>query len=87
MRRLTLISLALGEFLAMASAGAQTYDPSYPVCMKVSGDPTYFECYFTSMAQCREGTRAMSAECVANPYYAKAPEPSQPSPDRVQRAK
>jgi Protein of unknown function (DUF3551) len=55
--------------------------------MKVSGDPACFECYFTSMAQCREGTRGMSAECVANPYYAKAPEPSQPSPDRVQRAK
>jgi hypothetical protein len=84
MRHLPLISLALGGFLATAPAGAQTYDPSYPVCMKVSGDPTYFECYFTSMAQCREGTRGMSAECVANPYYAKA---HQPSPDQGQRAK
>ncbi|HEX2365978.1 MAG TPA: DUF3551 domain-containing protein [Bradyrhizobium sp.] len=70
MRILFFAALAGGAVFAAAPASAQTYDPSYPVCMKVSGDPTYFECHFTSMQQCKDGVRGMSAECVANPYAA-----------------
>ena len=82
MRFLVFAMFAAGAAFAAVPASAQTYDPSYPVCMKVSGDPMYFECRFTSMEQCREGTRAMSAECVVNPYYKSAREPAS---DRRQR--
>jgi len=76
MRNPFFAALAAGAVFTAAPASAQTYDPSYPVCMKVSGDPTYFECHFTSMQQCKDGIRGMSAECVANPYYAAAREPA-----------
>jgi hypothetical protein len=84
MRIVALAALAAGMVLATAPAPAQTYDPNYPVCKKVSGDPTYFECYFTSMEQCREGIRGMSAECVNNPFYASSHQPT-PAPDRKPR--
>ncbi len=31
---------------------AQTYDPDYPVCLHVYGPVTYYECRYTSLAQC-----------------------------------
>jgi hypothetical protein len=52
-------------------ARAQTYDPSYPVCLQVyqSMVDYYFECHYRTMAQCAASASGRSAQCVVNPYY------------------
>ena len=57
-----------------APARAQTYDPNYPICLQVYDDLVhyYFECSFTSMAQCAASASGRRAQCVVNPYPAKA---------------
>jgi uncharacterized protein DUF3551 len=54
-----------------APARAQTYDPSYPVCLQVyqSMVDYYFECHYRTMAQCAASASGRSAQCVVNPYY------------------
>jgi hypothetical protein len=48
---------------------AQTYDPSYPVCMQVSGrEASYIQCTFTSIAQCQATASGRAATCMMNPY-------------------
>ena len=71
MRILALALLAAGTLLA-GPARAQTYDPSYPVCLQVYDDFThyYFECGYTSMPQCQASASGRYAQCVVNPYYA-----------------
>jgi hypothetical protein len=32
-------------------------------------DGSRIECFFTSMAQCKEGTQAFAGICFNNPYY------------------
>jgi Tfp pilus assembly protein PilV len=56
-----------------APAQAQTYDPNYPVCLQVYQGMVdfYFDCSYTSMAQCAASASGRSAACVVNPYYAK----------------
>jgi hypothetical protein len=53
-------------------ARAQTYDPSYPVCLQVyqSMVDFYFECRYQTIAQCAASASGRSAQCVVNPYYA-----------------
>ncbi len=52
-------------------ARAQTYDPSYPVCLQVYQGIAdfYFECHYRTMAQCAASASGRSAQCVVNPYY------------------
>ena len=56
-----------------APARAQTYDPSYPVCLQVYQGIVdfYFECHYRTMAQCMASASGRSAQCVVNPYFAK----------------
>ena len=65
-------STILAMVLLAAPARAQTYDPSYPVCLQIyqSMVDYYFECRYTSMAQCAASASGRSAQCVVNPYYA-----------------
>lgn len=72
MRRLTLAILAIGTVSIAGPAAAQTYDPGYPVCLHVYGPATYYECRFTSLAQCSASAAGRSAQCVSNPYVANA---------------
>ncbi|MBJ7402522.1 MAG: DUF3551 domain-containing protein [Bradyrhizobium sp.] len=69
MRSAHLALLVIGPLLAGGSAGAQTYDPSYPVCMQIYGPVGYFECSYASLAQCRYLAVGRSASCVVNPYF------------------
>jgi len=67
--------LAGGLVLSAAPLRAQTYDPSYPVCLKIypnawGGGGEYNECTYTSMAQCQASASGRAAMCVINPYYA-----------------
>jgi hypothetical protein len=73
MRISTLALLAIVMISAAAPARAQTYDPSYPVCLHVfSLGANYFECAYTSLAQCNASASGRHAMCVINPYPATA---------------
>ena len=65
-------SIILAATIALsAPARAQTYDPSYPVCLQVYQGMVdfYFECHYRTMAQCAASASGRSAQCVVNPYY------------------
>ena len=67
-----IVSAMLGAVLLPAApAQAQTYDPRYPVCLQVYQGfvDYYFECGYTSMAQCQMSASGRAASCVVNPYY------------------
>jgi hypothetical protein len=78
--RLPLLTLtAIATLFVAADAGAQIYDPKYPVCMHVytgggggfgGGGGSYFDCSFTSLEQCRATASGRAASCDVNPYYA-----------------
>jgi len=72
MRILALALLVIGTVIAAAPASAQTYAPDYPVCLHVFGPVTYFECRYTSIAQCNVSASGRAAQCVINPYRASA---------------
>ena len=67
-------ALAVGTIVYAAPVQAQTYDPSYPICLQIYEGMVnfYFECRYTSMAQCAASASGRSAQCVVNPYYAKS---------------
>ena len=72
MRVLALAILAVATVSAAPSARAQTYDPSYPVCLQIyqGFNDFYFECGYTSLPQCQMSASGRAAQCVVNPYYA-----------------
>jgi hypothetical protein len=71
MRIPALAILALTIASAPSSARAQTYDPKYPVCLQVfmGWNDYYFECGYTSLAQCQMSASGRAAQCIVNPYY------------------
>ncbi len=81
MRSLILATLAAGMAVAAASAplSAQTYDPRYPICKQVNSDAASVDCYYTTMEQCREDATGESAQCIVNPFFKTAQEPSAPA--------
>jgi hypothetical protein len=72
MRALALTTLAAGMLLAMAPASAQTYGAGYPVCLHVYGPATYYDCSYSSLAQCNATASGRAASCVVSPYAANA---------------
>jgi hypothetical protein len=74
MRILALAILTIATVSAAPSARAQTYNPAYPVCLQIyqSWNDYYFECAYTSLAQCNASASGRAAQCVVNPYYAGA---------------
>jgi Protein of unknown function (DUF3551) len=70
MRRLVLAFLAMATLAPAAPASAQTYDPNYPVCLHVYGPITYYDCRYTSIAQCAGSASGRAAQCMVNPYFA-----------------
>ena len=70
MRILILAILTIAA--ATSSARAQTYDPKYPVCLQVYQGfaDYYYECSYTSIAQCNMSASGRAAQCIVNPYYA-----------------
>jgi hypothetical protein len=74
MRILALAILTIATVSAGPSARAQTYDPAYPVCLQIYQGFTdyYFECAYTSLAQCHMSASGRAAQCVINPYYGGA---------------
>jgi hypothetical protein len=73
MRILALAILAV----SIGPAGAQTYDPDFPVCLHVyARGANYYECRYTSLPQCNASASGRSAQCVINPYFGGAQEPA-----------
>ena len=68
-----------------AAARAQTYDPAYPVCLHVFRPWEYFQCAYTSLAQCAQSASGRPAMCVINPYPAAARVPAEPNYRRHRR--
>jgi Protein of unknown function (DUF3551) len=83
MRILAVAILAIGAASAAAPAQAQTYDPSYPVCLQVYGRLSYYECRYTSLPQCNMSASGRPAQCILNPYFAHASQ--DPSARRYKR--
>jgi hypothetical protein len=75
MRAMISTLLAFGAIAATTPAGAQTYGTTYPVCLHVYGPVTYYECGYTSIAQCNASASGRAAQCVLNPYLAQASVP------------
>ena len=71
MRNLALAAFAAGTILAASPALAQTYAGA-SVCLHVYGPATYYECNYSSIAQCNGAAAGRSAQCVLNPYAANA---------------
>jgi len=82
MRTMALAVLVSTPMLAAAPAHAQTYDPSYPVCLNRGGGE-YYECHYNTLAQCNASASGRNATCLTNPFFAQAS--GQPS-QRRQRA-
>jgi hypothetical protein len=76
MRNLVLAILASATVSMAGPAAAQTYAPGYPVCLHVYGPITYYECRYTSLAQCNVSASGRAAQCVLNPYVANAQVPA-----------
>jgi hypothetical protein len=66
--------IIVGALPATAPSRAQTFDPSYPVCMHVysganGGGGEWYDCSFISLPQCRATASGRPATCGLNPYY------------------
>jgi len=85
MRAMISAMLVLGAITAAAPARAQTYDPSYPVCLHVYGIVTYWECQYNTMAQCDAAASGRAAQCMPNPYLAYASSPPVRASKRARR--
>jgi len=85
MRIPALAILTLATVLTATPTLAQTYDPKYPVCLQIYQSMTdfYFECAYTSLAQCNMSASGRAAQCIVNPYFANASE--QPSGRQYRR--
>jgi hypothetical protein len=65
MRILALAILAIG-MVSKGPAAAQTYDPGYPVCLRLYDRTNYYECRYTSLPQCNASASGRAAQCKAN---------------------
>jgi hypothetical protein len=63
-----ILALAIFGMLSIGPATAQTYDQAYPVSLRVYKDgANYYECSYTSLAQCSASASGRAAQCVINP--------------------
>jgi hypothetical protein len=73
------IILAMAVVFAAAPARAQTYDPRFPVCMKLYtagfGGGEWIDCSYVSLPQCQASASGRSAMCVINPWFVQAEVP------------
>jgi len=71
MRILASTIVAIGMVLPAGQAPAQTYDPAFPICMRVvpSGGGSYYDCTYYTMLQCAASASGRAAQCDVNPYY------------------
>jgi hypothetical protein len=62
-----------GTILAASPARAQAYDPAFPVCLQTYGiAASGIDCSYTSLAQCAASASGRAAQCLNNPFFARA---------------
>jgi hypothetical protein len=70
------VILAIAAIFVAAPSHAQTYDPRYPVCMKLYSGPIgggeWIDCSYTSLPQCHATASGRPAMCEINPFFAYA---------------
>jgi hypothetical protein len=71
MRNSTTTILAIEAMLDASPTQAQTYDPSFRICLQTFGrSGNYIDCHYSSMAQCQLSAWGIAAQCITNPYFA-----------------
>ena len=81
MHLLAFAIMAIGTILAAGHALAQTYDPSYPVCLQTyEVDGSSIRCRFSSMAECALSASGGGAQCVINPFFVNGRPPDRIRP-------
>jgi Protein of unknown function (DUF3551) len=71
MRVLSWMIVGIATNLVSIASQAQTYDPSYPVCIQAYGTGgSNIDCNYTSLSPCQASASGLSAQCFANPYFA-----------------
>ena len=84
--RLLYALIAVAAASTTQPASAQTYGAGYPVCLHVYGPVTYYDCTYSSIAQCNASASGRAAQCVLDPYFAQASVPPAYASRRVRRA-
>ena len=69
MRILAVAILAVSTISAAGPVAAQANASGYAVCLQVYGPATYYECGYSTLAQCNASASGRAAQCVPNPYY------------------
>jgi len=84
-RSLALAALAIATVSLAGPARAQTYDPSYPVCLQIyqGAMDYYYECAYTSLPQCQASASGRAAQCIVNPFYGKGKPAPRKKPSRT----
>jgi uncharacterized protein DUF3551 len=72
MRYPALAAVAFTTAFIALPASAQTYGAGYPVCLHQYGPANYFDCTYSSIAQCNASASGRGAQCVVNPFMANA---------------
>ena len=87
MRSVSSAIFAIIARVTAVPAVAQTYDPSYPVCMHLYGGDMgggdWIDCSYTSISQCGASASGRGATCLINPYYSDARTRIRPQRERV----
>ena len=69
-------ALAIFWMLSIVPATAQTYDPAYPICLRVyDRGANYYQCSYTTLPQCKASASGRAADCFINPFFIGAQEP------------
>jgi len=88
MRIPPLAILTAAAVLTATPLRAQTYDPSYPVCLDgYAGEGGNPDCRFTTLAQCNQSSAGNGGGCITNPYFKGAQAPAAPRRGRERRAR
>jgi Protein of unknown function (DUF3551) len=78
MRIASLTMMAALTLLGIGGARAQVLDPRFAACLHNYGPVEYYDCSYSSLAQCNASAPGRSADCLLNPYFART------SQDRLQ---
>lgn len=83
MRVAALAILTTAVMLTATPAPAQTYGGNYPICIQYyRWGGGYINCAYTSLAQCNATASGLAAQCIENPYFARAQVPAGPASRR-----
>jgi hypothetical protein len=69
MRKIVLLSLAIGGFAMPDLAFAQSAVSQYPYCIQGVDNPGWTGCSYNTLQACQAAASGTEAECLTNPWY------------------